>query len=448
MNEKNWFQKAIDWLNEPTTGTPTVKPSNDLTGENIPSKKPLYEIFINFMDEPTVSTSSVELPDTSIDKNYTLGESFLKKLDYFFKNPVSNISSAEPSNTSMNRIYSSRKPLSERIMEFLNDDPIFSPKADTATPTQIIANDYTVCNPEITEAIDIVEVAEATDSVKPTYRTKPKSLFSVVSRVLAFLAVNFLLFWYKPDNTIEYNFIAASIYAGNAGIMLSPFPEWLYRKIEDVRNVATSTEKERLHGLFDGVKDKALTYCDTLSKDVKLYIVDSMSINAFALGSRTVAITRGLMETMSDEELEGVLAHELAHIINYDSQVSLLLKFASNLYVLGVLGVIKALSFVERITGGVSFAGGIISFVRNALQWGLDFVLMVFAFIVGSANRKSEYKSDRIAFELGFGEGLLSALYKFYDLQASSKKNLIDRLQATHPRIAYRIEALENMIED
>src|SRR3984893_13281623 len=58
----------------------------------------------------------------------------------------------------------------------------------------------------------------------------------------------------------------------------------------------------------------------------KLYVVPDMAPNAFAAGRNpnhaSVAVTQGLLQIMNDDELEGVIAHELSHVRNYDILVS------------------------------------------------------------------------------------------------------------------------------
>src|SRR3989344_1732202 len=58
----------------------------------------------------------------------------------------------------------------------------------------------------------------------------------------------------------------------------------------------------------------------------KIYIIDDPALNAFATGrnpnNATVAVTSGLLQAMNDQELEGVMAHELGHVKNYDMRVN------------------------------------------------------------------------------------------------------------------------------
>lgn len=270
-------------------------------------------------------------------------------------------------------------------------------------------------------------------------------IFLIRPRLTIFLAVNYFLFWFKSGVPMAYNVSSLLMYLLVIAISLSGVAEWIFRKLENVRHVATFTEKERLLSLFESVKKRAMKRSKIISPKMKLYIVDSMSINAFSIGRNTIAITRGLMNTMNDEELEAVIAHEMSHIINGDTQVSMLITTASNAYIWTVLLISKALFLIETMTGGTSFVSKLLSFVRNILELALKYVIMVFTILVASTSRREEYKADKVAFELGYGEGLLSALYKFYHIEMSGKKKLIDKLQETHPITAYRIEAIEKM---
>ena len=85
---------------------------------------------------------------------------------------------------------------------------------------------------------------------------------------------------------------------------------------------AADEEYPRLHNLVEG-----LCIAGGLPKP-RLYVVDDPSPNAFATGRNpkhaAIAVTTGLLEKMNRVELEGVLAHELSHIKNYDILVSTL----------------------------------------------------------------------------------------------------------------------------
>src|SRR5689334_9224551 len=85
---------------------------------------------------------------------------------------------------------------------------------------------------------------------------------------------------------------------------------------------ADETEYRRYHNLVEG-----LCIAAGLPKP-RLYVVDDPAPNAFATGRNpehsAIAVTTGLLEKMNRVELEGVLAHELSHIKNYDILISTL----------------------------------------------------------------------------------------------------------------------------
>ena len=85
---------------------------------------------------------------------------------------------------------------------------------------------------------------------------------------------------------------------------------------------AAPEEYQRLHNLVEG-----LCIAGGLPKP-GIYVVDDPAPNAFATGRNpnhaAIAVTTGLLEKMNRVELEGVLAHELSHIRNYDILVSTL----------------------------------------------------------------------------------------------------------------------------
>jgi heat shock protein HtpX len=144
----------------------------------------------------------------------------------------------------------------------------------------------------------------------------------------------------------------------------------------------------------------------------RIYIVNDDSPNAFAAGRKpeqaVVAVTSGLLERLDEEELEGVLAHELTHVRNYDVR---LMTYAAVL-----AGSIALLS--QIFLRGLWFGGG-----RRNGQGGANpivFVLVVISLILApvaavviqaAISRRREYVADAGAVELTrYPQGLASAL--------------------------------------
>ncbi|HEY6799317.1 MAG TPA: M48 family metalloprotease [Agromyces sp.] len=191
----------------------------------------------------------------------------------------------------------------------------------------------------------------------------------------------------------------------------------------------------------------------------KVYVISDPAPNAFATGRdpehAVVAATTGLLEIMDDAELEGVMAHELGHVRNYDIRLSMV-----------VFGLVVAVGFISDMLVRMAFFGrGNNNGNPVVLIFGL--VAMLIAPLVASlvqlaVSRQREYLADATgAMTTRHPDALASALEKLeaygrpMQRQNSSmahlwiadplKPGVIDRLFATHPPIAERVKRLENM---
>lgn len=194
----------------------------------------------------------------------------------------------------------------------------------------------------------------------------------------------------------------------------------------------------------------------------KLYVIQDGSPNAFATGrnpeNAVICVTTGLLEKLNKYELEGVIAHELSHIKNYD----ILLSTVVSVFV----GFVVILSdFFTRIAFRGSRSrdddnGG------NAIVAIIAILFLIlspiFATLMQLAiSRKREYLADASAVEITRNpDGLISALQKISGdpdiLEAANKstahmyisnplKEKKSDLWSTHPAIEKRIEALRNI---
>ncbi len=188
----------------------------------------------------------------------------------------------------------------------------------------------------------------------------------------------------------------------------------------------------------------------------KVYIVNDAAPNAFATGRdpqhASVAATTGILEILTDDELEGVMAHELGHVKNYDIRVSMI-----------VFGLVVAVGFISDMFLRFAFFG------RNnnnnnpiVLIFGLAAFLvapLVAAVVQAAVSRQREYLADATgALTTRHPDALASALGKIGAYgrpmvrQNSTmahmwfsdpmKPGLMDRLFATHPPIAERVKRL------
>ena len=189
----------------------------------------------------------------------------------------------------------------------------------------------------------------------------------------------------------------------------------------------------------------------------KVYIIDDPAPNAFATGRdpqhALVAATTGLLDIMNDQELEGVLAHEMAHIKNYDIRVSM--AAVALTAVIGVLSDI-VLRFIFLNDDDEDSKNPI------ALILGLFFVLIspFLATITRLAiSRQREFLADATAVSLTrYPDGLISALEKLKNNKPLERQNsttaslfisnpmkqgFFQRLFSTHPPLDDRINRLK-----
>ena len=201
----------------------------------------------------------------------------------------------------------------------------------------------------------------------------------------------------------------------------------------------------------------------------KVYVVPSDEINAFATGRdpehASVAVTRGLLNALDRQELEGVLAHELSHVRNRD------VAFMTLVAVL--VGLVAILSHIilrtYRFGGGRRGRRGRGDGDKRGLEIAIlavGFLLAIFAplltrIVQFAVSRKREYLADASGAELTrYPEGLASALEKIKghnrgDMDVSEavshlfiadpNKSALDALYATHPPLDERIKRLRAM---
>ncbi|MCB9809786.1 protease HtpX [Candidatus Peribacteria bacterium] len=183
-------------------------------------------------------------------------------------------------------------------------------------------------------------------------------------------------------------------------------------------------------------------------------IYPSAEVNAFATGynrnKALVAVSQGLLDTMSPDEIEGVLGHEMAHILNGDMVTMTLLQGVVNTFVIFIARVIAYLLTAGRENANSGAFYGISMVAELCLG-------LIASLIVRWYSRRREYAADAgSALFLG-RDKMLSALKRLKDLQRmvdtrqpsfatlkiSDRPNMFSRLFSTHPDIADRIAALE-----
>lgn len=290
-------------------------------------------------------------------------------------------------------------------------------------------------------------------------KNKIKSWF-IVLLFLAFIAVIVYYICMALDLG-ELSIIIAIIFA-----IVSTWGSYYYSdkivlKLNNAR-LATKEEDLKLVNILD-----SLVISAGLQEKPQLYVIEDAQPNAFATGRNpkhaVICVTTGLLEKLDYYELEGVLAHEMSHIKNYDILLSAVVSV--------MVGFIVILSdWFTRI----SFYGGRRGRDRdndnngNAIIMLIGLIFLILAPIFGqlmqlAISRKREFLADATAIEFTRNpDGLISALEKISadpnELKVANKatenmyianpfrnKKKSSDLWSTHPSTEARIEALRNL---
>jgi heat shock protein HtpX len=199
----------------------------------------------------------------------------------------------------------------------------------------------------------------------------------------------------------------------------------------------------------------------------KINIIDDPALNAFASGinekTYTVTLTRGIIDALNDQELEGVIAHELMHIRNKDVRLLII-----SIVFVGIFSLLAQILFRSLIYGNMGRSrsknnkGGAIIIVAMLIAFVAYLLSIVFRFAI---SRSREYMADSGAAEMTRNPmALASALRKISgnprvqsvksdDVSAlfienspkgkSGIASMLSGLFATHPPIEKRIQLLE-----
>jgi len=192
----------------------------------------------------------------------------------------------------------------------------------------------------------------------------------------------------------------------------------------------------------------------------KIYVIDDAGMNAFATGlspdKASVAFTTGLLGKMNRTELEGVAAHELSHIKNYDSRLATVAAVMVGLIaILSNVG-LRSMFWRGRVGGGRRDGGGAIAIIAIIIA----VLAPIAAYLVRlMLSRQREFLADATGAQLTrYPEGLASALEKIksegsmvqHATEATASLYFANPLSmsgllSTHPPIDERIRRLREM---
>lgn len=266
------------------------------------------------------------------------------------------------------------------------------------------------------------------------------------------------LFAYIFEN--QWIFYLAVIF----GLLMNIWSYFYGDKIIVALTKAKKIEERDLPEVYRILENLAIT--TGLPKTPDLYLIDTPVMNAFATGrnpkNALVAVTTGLINNLNKEELEGVIAHELAHIKNYDIKVMMIATILA-----GIIAIMADFFLRFSLYGGGSDRDNKSNVFLFIIGFILALLAPIFAQLIQLAiSRKREFLADATGAlitrnPLGLAKALekISSQKQPMDVSPAvaglfivnpfkNQKGIINwlgNLFSTHPPVEERIQALRNM---
>ncbi len=272
--------------------------------------------------------------------------------------------------------------------------------------------------------------------------------------VLALVSIVMAIFGIDPATNAGLLLFAAVFGFGGAFVSLA-MSKWTAKRFTGAQ-VITQPRGELEQWLLATVQRQAR---DAGIGMPEVAVYDAPEINAFATGARRdsalVAVSTGLLRSMTRDEAEAVLAHEVAHIANGDMVTMALLQGVLNTFVIFLARVVGRV-VDNYLSGGRDSGGGIGYF---AVVFILDMIFGLFASMIAMwFSRRREFRADAGGAELAGRHKMIAALEKLnltYGQNTLPKQVAafgisggvgagLKKLLMSHPPLEQRIAALRN----
>jgi heat shock protein HtpX len=283
-----------------------------------------------------------------------------------------------------------------------------------------------------------------------------------MKRILLFVVTNFAIvitlsiilqfLGIRPGQGLEGLMIFAAVYGMGASFISLQISRWMAKRMTGMRLVDGRTGNQELDWLYMTI-ERLTRQANLPMPEVGVY--DSAEVNAFATGPSKerslVAVSTGLLRSMRPDEVEGVLAHEVAHIANGDMVTMTLLQGVVNAFVIFFARLIASLMRGSNDNRSGYYGGNFM------LVMLLEVVLGALGAIVTSwFSRQREFRADRGGASLAGRQKMIGALRRLMSNQqmvdpshealATLKINGMRGWMmffSTHPPLEARIAALE-----
>ncbi|MGA0065054.1 MAG: M48 family metalloprotease [Ilumatobacteraceae bacterium] len=249
-------------------------------------------------------------------------------------------------------------------------------------------------------------------------------------------------------STVSYWFFAAAALALGVLMFSRPVQRFVIMRLIGARS-PDAHEAQRLAAAWVAVSRRAQRHPDSFV----LAVIDDDSLNAFACGGHLVIVSSYAVRELDDDELRGVLAHELSHHLGLHTVALTVSQWMSlPIIALASLGTriqhvaeAATTTFADRYPA-LRFVGRIVSATLHVVSWLLSLNVSLASALGTTFGRASELHADRRAAELGFGHELLKALRRVdaVERERSRRRAANRRRWASHPPAKLRINHLSS----
>jgi len=263
------------------------------------------------------------------------------------------------------------------------------------------------------------------------------------------------LFSFIGSNAYDFGYysiiIAFLVYLLSVLIAFSRFGEWVLCIMAGARKMTRVDMKIKMIPLLEIVYNKAKRKTPRLTNKIVLKVIYTPEPNAYAIGRRTICVTEGLF-ALPDDVVQGIMAHEVAHLACRHTQIQLLIGGGNFIMTLLMLILKLIYAILAGMSLGSFFSGyrrrGCMEGCLSALP-GLFIAAIIWLwtkfcmlFLMWSM-RENEYVADKYAAELGYGFELAKGL----DAIGTSEpqESFLKALYSTHPNTHDRIGRLQQM---
>jgi len=282
-----------------------------------------------------------------------------------------------------------------------------------------------------------------------------------LTNLLILFVLSILMLFLGIDGTTWSGFAIACLIFGMGAAFIN-----LYLSIWIAKTwygVVIIDNESRLNEKQQFLYKKCLELCQNAGIDkVQIGIYESREINAFATGpsknNSLLAFSSGLIDHMNEDEIEGVIAHEIGHVVSGDMVIMTLLQGLANAFVIFAARIVANL--IDNYLAGKNRNNGFGLSVWGywILVWILEVIFMMLAYLfISYVSRKREFAADEFSAKMEGKDKMISALRKLslvnrLDIDEKEKRDslVFSKIHnskkvyffETHPHIEHRIEAL------